>query len=503
MEIPVIKVRQWLPEWEKVRFSKTEYRAKPRPEFFIFSISAKRLRQLSDVRRRNLQEREFNKLDCNIQRQHDPKRSDEIRRFVKWGYPWSSLSRVQREDEQYRDLQKPGWLPTSIVVNILEEGDVRNDMKVEEGDLLKISEDGNSLIFPSRFNESWRPSKLAPVEVIDGQHRLWAFDESISDDMELPVVAFVGLDISWQAYLFWSINIKPKKINPSLAYDLYPLLRTQDWLSGFSGPVVYREARSQEIVEMLWGSEASPWRGRIDMIGDVGKKKGVVSQAAWIKTLLSTFMRAWDSPDRRIGGFYGVAEQGEPVIPWNRKQQAVFLIFLGNALKNAIKRKSNIHWISVINSGQLKELSTPGFESRDSLLSTDQGVRGLLDVSNLVLCALYQELKEGYFSWQYDEVEDAGSEGVDELLDSLKKSRFPFVKLMEQLMDVLAEFDWRGFSAPFSDNEREEKMRRAGFRGSGGYKLIRYELLEHIKQCVTEGDLKVAIDRISSIVGAL
>lgn len=500
MEIPVIKVRQWLPEWENVRFSKTEYRAKPRPEFYIFSISAKKLRQLSDVRRRNLQEREFNKPDCNIQRQHDPKRSDEIRRFVKWGYPWSSLSKVQREDEQYKDLQKPGWLPTSIVVNILEEGDVRNDMKVEEDDLLKISEDGNSLIFPPRFDEFWRPSKLAPVEVIDGQHRLWAFDESISDDMELPVVAFVGLDISWQAYLFWSINIKPKKINPSLAYDLYPLLRTQDWLSGFSGPVVYREARSQEIVEILWGCEVSPWHGRIDMLGDIGKKKGVVSQAAWIKTLLATFMRAWDSPDSKLGGFYGVAQQGEAVIPWNRKQQAAFLIFLGSALKKAIRLKTDVPWISSINNGQLQDLSTPGFESKESLLATDQGIRGLLDVANLVLCSLYSELKESYFSWRYDEVGEGGCEDIDALIASLEKSKLAFAEMTMRLMDLLAEFDWRGYNAQFAADEENEKMRKAGFRGSGGYKLIRNELLKHIRQRVGGGDLKIAIDRISSIM---
>ena len=47
---------------------------------------------------------------------------------------------------------------------------------------------------------------------------------------ELPVIAFQGLDVTWQAYLFYTINIKPKRINASLAYDLYPLLRVQDWL---------------------------------------------------------------------------------------------------------------------------------------------------------------------------------------------------------------------------------------------------------------------------------
>ena len=57
-------------------------------------------------------------------------------------------------------------------------------------------------------------SSCEPIEVIDGQHRLWAFEKQLDNaDFELPVVAFVGLDISWQAYLFWTINIKPKRID--------------------------------------------------------------------------------------------------------------------------------------------------------------------------------------------------------------------------------------------------------------------------------------------------
>ena len=80
--------------------------------------------------------------------------------------------------------------------------------------------DISRIILPyTEWTNSWRPSGMPPLEVIDGQHRLWAFD-SADEDFELPVVAFHGLDISWQAYLFWTINIKPKRINPSLAFDL-------------------------------------------------------------------------------------------------------------------------------------------------------------------------------------------------------------------------------------------------------------------------------------------
>ena len=70
-----------------------------------------------------------------------------------------------------------------------------------------------------------------------GQHRLLSFDDDINryPGYEIPVVAFVGLDRSWQAYLFYTINIKPKRINTSLAFDLYPLLRTEQCLSVLRG----------------------------------------------------------------------------------------------------------------------------------------------------------------------------------------------------------------------------------------------------------------------------
>ena len=77
------------------------------------------------------------------------------------------------------------------------------------------------LVIPdAALNAGWTPAgPLPPLEIIDGQHRLFAFDPDIELDgeYELPVVLFDDIDISWQAYLFWTINITPKVIGPSLA----------------------------------------------------------------------------------------------------------------------------------------------------------------------------------------------------------------------------------------------------------------------------------------------
>ena len=139
--------------------------------------------------------------------------------------------------------------------------DDRRSKKVDPDDLIQIhdSDDGTAeIIFPLSDND-WTPQGIPPIEVIDGQHRLLAFkDSNLEGNYELPVVAFVGLDLSWQAYLFYMINIKPKRINASLAFDLYPLLRTEIWLTKFEGPIIYRETRAQELVDLLWSHALSP-----------------------------------------------------------------------------------------------------------------------------------------------------------------------------------------------------------------------------------------------------
>ncbi|NJN92458.1 MAG: hypothetical protein HC878_20250 [Leptolyngbyaceae cyanobacterium SL_5_14] len=243
--------------------------------FYLFTLPASELKALSGVHPRSTENTQLRSQDLGIQRRHDRKRSEEISTFIQFGYPWSSLSSKQRESEKFSDLRKPGWLPTAIIVNILEEKDIRRGRHVDSNDLVTVNDLDNrsaTIRLPNSFNgPEWKPAGLHPLEVIDGQHRLWAFDEEgVEGDFELPVVAFYGLDISWQAYLFWTINIKPKRINASLAFDVYPLLRTEDWLEKFEGPAIYRETRAQELVESLWAYPESPWYQRINMLGESG-----------------------------------------------------------------------------------------------------------------------------------------------------------------------------------------------------------------------------------------
>lgn len=450
-QIRAVKVHQWLSEWDKVQFHSKKLRAKPQPHFYLFSLDAHELKALSGIERRTTSGRLSEGEDLGIQRRHDPTRSAEIRQFVEFGYPWSELSEAKRASGDFDDLRKPGWLPTAVVVNILGQHERRRNRTVVREDLITVHDEGDAsamIVLPSKFTgKGWRASDLPPIEVIDGQHRLWAFEsEKSTGRYEIPVVAFYNLDVSWQAYQFWTINIKPKRINPSLAFDLYPLLRTEDWLEKFDGHPIYRETRAQELVQFLWSHPGSPWYQRINMLGESGLERGMVSQASWIRSLMATFVRTADSG--KIGGLFGApASQQQEVLPWSRTQQAAFLIFLGNKVRDAVKA-TNLSWAEEIRKatapGLLAADGDPAFTSPVSLLTADVGIRGLLFTAN-DLCLLKSD-DLSLYSWRSDDSSDPDAGTISAAMKSLSKT--PVGKFLGQLADVLAAFDWRSSAAP-------------------------------------------------------
>src|SRR5262249_19862196 len=119
-------------------FSAQQHRRKPLPHFYMFSLPAVELRSLCGIARRQASKVTPRSADLGIQRQHDKERSEEIAQFVTYGYPWSTLSEAKRKSEYFLDLRKPGWLPTAIVVNILQGSDEREKHRVESKDLVKF-----------------------------------------------------------------------------------------------------------------------------------------------------------------------------------------------------------------------------------------------------------------------------------------------------------------------------------------------------------------------------
>lgn len=480
-EISAIKINQWLKEWDDVLFSDLDHRRKPEPFFYFFSIPAKDLRRLSTVYERKANQPRAQ--DMSIQRAHEVNRSEEISRYIHGGYPWSGLSDKRKESSEYRDLRMPGWLPTAIVANILAPDSKRGNSTILDEHLIKISSNAGAsanIILPDGFeNPGWAPT-VPPIEIIDGQHRVYSFDPS--DDMngifELPVVAFYNLDFTWQAYLFYTINIRPKKINTSLAYDLYPLLRIQEWLEKSpDGPTIYRETRAQELTEVLWSHPLSPWNDRINMLGE--KKKGDVTQAAFIRSLTTSFVKKGAD----IGGLFGseLHKGKNDVLPWGRVRQAAFLIMIWECMKEAVLHSKEVWAENLRQISDKKQLpllkpeqeNDVAFSGPNSLLATDQGVRGFLQITNDMCFVASGEIQ--LLNWDVPGLieDDIDSSQITLAVLSLKKESF--YSFIQAICEELTKFDWRTSSVPGLDDTRRRSQMI--FKGSSGYKELRLQLI--------------------------
>ena len=58
--------------------------------------------------------------------------------------------------------------------------------------------------------------------------------------------------------------------------------------------MVYRETRAQELVDRLWSAEESPWHRRINMLGSSGTRGTMVTQSAWVRSIMASFVKSWD-----------------------------------------------------------------------------------------------------------------------------------------------------------------------------------------------------------------
>lgn len=469
MKVIALKVKQWLPAWDEIKFDEKEKRSKPLPYFFLFSINANILRKLAVVNRRLASGKR--KLDTGIQRVHDADRSEEISEFITGGFPWSVLSESKRKSNEYSDLKMPGWLPTAIIANIKTAGTVRNGVELSEKDAIKINDIGEfvEILLPESVDqESFSPSSR-PIEIIDGQHRLLAFAETFSESMnfEIPVVAFYDLDISWQAYLFYVINIKPKKINTSLAYDLYPVLRVQEWLEKSpEGLIIYRETRAQEVVETLWLFEGSPWKNKINMLGN--NKNAPISQASYIRSLVASFIKKWETSGSKIGGLFGAAidSLSDEVLYWSRTQQSAFIIRVWQICED-IFQNSTENWAE-----DLRAIDDSVVFSKFSMVSKDQGVRGILQVINDLLYVGANQLSLNEWEYLYAS-DDIDLTEVEQAISSLAGTKVDI--FIRDIFIELQSFDWRLPKTPnISEEDRKKQMI---FKGSSGYKELRKQLL--------------------------
>jgi len=478
-KIPMLRVNQWMNGWDDINFDSKEFRQKPKPTFYTFSIDARLLKRLSDVHRRKTEDR------TAVQRKKSDTRIKEISHYIEGGFPWSTLSDEQRRSSDNDALKMPGLLPTAIIINILSPEAKRNGKTIKKEDCLTISdvldkqkawEKDDKIELPTLnipkhiFSDEWDP-ELKPIEVIDGQHRLWAFDDNqfFNGNYELPVIAFNNLDKAWQAYLFYTINIKPVKINTSLGFDLYPMLRTQRWLENSKdGILAYRENRAQELVETLWLNPESPWYQRINMLGEAGGP--IMSQSAFIRTFINSFLR------KTKGLYSSELVKNEPqVLTWNRAQQVAFIILIWDFIKEALSNSNDLIWANKIRNSSNQNSNAEeiqidlAFEGNDSFLARDQGVRAVMVYANDFFYTIMDEsiLNLNKYIWDGDLMEkNVTNELVKTALDIFKQDT-QLKKYVDHFAQNIILIDWRTATADFdSDNERKKQLI---YKGSGGY----------------------------------
>lgn len=477
---PLLRVNQWLETWDVASWG--ENRPKPPTHFYVGSLSLKTLRSLSGVQPRTVEDRRASRA-AGYQRTHDEDRLSKIGRYLEYGFPLSTESSL--DPKSHRELVNPGWLPTSILVNVLGPNELRTrkgrERNVEKSDLVNISVNGKyyELNYPVNLNES--SQALPPLEIVDGQHRLLATDLiSLPDDYEVPVVIFDNLPLTWQAYLFWVINVEPKRINTSLAFDLYPELRDQEWLTRGESIKIYQEHRSQELVEVLWRNPSSPWKDRIELFGK--RVDGHVSNAAAIRSLMATFVRTWPKINQtgsdvedvtKLGGLFGSIDKNGKryVIRWRRPEQAAFLIMCWSAVRAALSI-SNAKWkISLGEHAQKtgEDAATYAFEGPYTLLGTDQGFRAISFAYNAMAQLVYEKIGLMDIEGAEDESEP-NDELVARALEKLKSNRALTTFVDAVAKSLIDAVDWRTSAAP--GISEPDKIVQGQYRGSSGYKAL-------------------------------
>lgn len=119
--------------------------------------------------------------------------------------------RIEGKEEGYQRVLSPGRVRS--VSRYIQSGGLVPGAIVVSFPKLSFDENNRTITLPSPKDFGW---------VIDGQHRLAGAYEASKEgtDIELPVVAFVGLNDERQIELFITINREAKNVPSSLYLDL-------------------------------------------------------------------------------------------------------------------------------------------------------------------------------------------------------------------------------------------------------------------------------------------
>lgn len=98
------------------------------------------------------------------------------------------------------------------------------------------------------------PDKYQSITVIDGQHRLFAYDGLKEAESDLIyVIGFQKMDIESQVQTFVDINDNQTPVPPSLMWDLYPLILDQDDIKARIAAII-KKLNTENETSALYGA---------------------------------------------------------------------------------------------------------------------------------------------------------------------------------------------------------------------------------------------------------
>jgi DGQHR domain-containing protein len=165
---------------------------------------------------------------------------------------------------------------------------------------------GNSVLNLQAYQDSETADFKIEYEdiasIIDGQHRMKAFEEVKGLDFQVNAAVFVGVDDATKADIFSTVNLAQTKVNKSLVYDLFSLQKSRS-----------SEKTCHEIVVALDEMEESPFFERIKRLGSAtdGRFGETLSQATVVKGLLP-YITEDALADRDIGKRFGFWDPSGP-----------------------------------------------------------------------------------------------------------------------------------------------------------------------------------------------
>lgn len=226
-------------------------------------------------------------------------------------------------------------------------------------------------------------------EVIDGQTRLWGFDDEYNEDQidfQILLTFIPNADDKKKAKIFYKINKEQKKINPSLAFDLLEIMDDKSL-----------DAKISMLAKKLNSDSDSPFKGLIrvkeNQEGLVGLSHIVNKLSKFLKTTVGEkfFVSALLDEDAlyiTVRNYFNAIkntfpdEWGEPGYVLSKTLGIGAFMEL---LPDVLTEYASKHGFTIPTSDDIEDLIEPlqGFDFLDSAVSSFGGQKGQKQLADI------------------------------------------------------------------------------------------------------------------------